>query len=75
MSNYRTMYAVVEDEAFINDCNALFDDQTHAEIYADQLNGDEDIGGNYTVVIASVDLNGIVEQSEDGPASPACGES
>lgn len=46
----RTMYAVVEENDFIENMAAMFDDQTHAETHAEMMSSDSDYDGTYIVV-------------------------
>jgi hypothetical protein len=58
----RTMYAVVEENSFVQDAAAMFDDQTHAETHAEMMSNDSDYDGRYRVVPVDVDANTIIEQ-------------
>lgn len=65
MSRWRTMYAVVEQDGFVNDCAALFDDETHAETHAEMMSNDSDYDGKYVVARVQVDENGIKVEGDD----------
>lgn len=62
----RNVYAVVATENDISDFMAIFDDETHAEVYAAQISSDPDFDGcDYAVVRVELDANGITAQSEE----------
>jgi hypothetical protein len=62
----RTMYAVVQNESFIDEAIAFFDDVTHAEIYAEQETNDIDRDGTYIVVPVTVKTAFIEVQTSAG---------